>query len=111
MCGSRPSLTAKILGGNPFFQAKQFSAAPIHGLERCDSGRNNRSVAMALRVTLPTCHGTDRQHCPTLTLFEIRTQPPRNPLRRQGAGHRAVFASSMRCLGNDSKARICHMGS
>jgi hypothetical protein len=31
-------------------------------------------LEMALRITLPAGHGTNRQHSPTLALFEIRGQ-------------------------------------
>ena len=102
----------EILGGNLSFQPKQFSAASVPpAFDRPILVVVVALLEMALRVAFPAGHGTNRQHRPTLALFEIRNQPRRNPLRRQGAGHRAVFASSMRCLGNYSKARICHMGS
>jgi hypothetical protein len=35
-------------------------------------------LQMALRVTLAAGHGTNRQHGPTLALFEIRDQPRRD---------------------------------
>jgi hypothetical protein len=38
-------------------------------------------LEMALRVTLPARHGTNRQHMPTLALFEMHGQEDLNFVR------------------------------
>ena len=61
---------------NLSFEAKQFSAAPMP--LAFDSPTLVVIIAlpeMALSVALTAGHGTNRQHGPTLALFEIRNQP------------------------------------
>jgi hypothetical protein len=66
----------KIFGCNFSFKPKQFSAASVP--LAIDSPILVVIIAlleMALRVALAAGHGTNRQHSPTLALFEIRDQP------------------------------------
>ena len=65
----------KILGCNLSFKAKQFSAAPMP--LAFDSPTLVLIITlpeMALSVALTAGHGTNRQHSPTLALFEILGQ-------------------------------------
>src|SRR5713101_8903060 len=62
----------EILGGNLSFETQQFSAASVP--RAFDSPILVVIVAlleMALSVALTAGHGTNRQHTPTLALFEI----------------------------------------
>jgi hypothetical protein len=66
----------EILGGNLSFQTQQFSASSVP--LAFDSPILVVVVAlleMALCVAFTAGHGTNRQHGPTLALFEIRGQP------------------------------------
>src|SRR5271166_3285579 len=66
----------EILGGNLSFETKQFSAASAPSA--FDSPILVVVIALpkvTLSVALTAGHGTNRQHSPTLALFEIRDQP------------------------------------
>ena len=66
----------EILGSNLSFEPEQFSAAAAPPAFDCPI----LVVVIALPkvtlgVALTATHGTNRQHSPTLALFEIRDQP------------------------------------
>ena len=68
----------EILGGNLSFQTQQFSAASVPpAFDRPILVVVVALLEMALCVAFTAGHGTNRQHVPTLALFEIRDQPSR----------------------------------
>ena len=62
----------EILGGNLSFETKQFSAASVPpAFDRPILVVVVALLEMALCVAFTAGHGTNRQHVPTLALFEI----------------------------------------
>jgi hypothetical protein len=65
----------EVFGRNLPFQPKQFSPPSIPLAFDCPILVVVIALLeMALRITLPAGHRTNRQHSPTLALFEVRDQ-------------------------------------
>jgi hypothetical protein len=64
----------EIFGGNLSFETKQFSAASVPLAFDSPFLVEVALLEMALCIVFTAGHGTNRQHDPTLALFEIRGQ-------------------------------------